>query len=72
MMTFVLRENVLTDNILMLNEENKVFKGGYIAVIKEYAFQSAWTDKETIKKFRNRKRLDDYLSKYYPEFEITD
>lgn len=68
MTTYILKENVLTDNLLIMPDENKVFKGGYIAVLKEYTFQSAWSDKENIKKFRSEKELQKYLDKNYPEF----
>ena len=38
MYTFILKENVLTDNLLLLAEKNHIFKGGYIAIIKEYEY----------------------------------
>lgn len=62
---FILRENVLTDNILLVPSKGKIFKGGYIAKIKEYSFQNAWSDKETIKQFRSQKQLENYLQKEY-------
>jgi hypothetical protein len=67
---FILRENVLTDNVLLLADEGKVFKGGYIAIIKEYTFQNAWSDKLGVKRFRNEDRLNKYLNKNYPDFEM--
>lgn len=67
---FILRENVLTDNVLLLAEEGKVFKGGYIAIIKEYTYQNSWSDKLGVKRFRNEERLNNYLNKNYPDFEI--
>ncbi len=67
---FILRENVLTDNVLLLADEGKVFKGGYIAIIKEHTFQNSWSDKLGVKKFRNEERLNNYLNKNYPDFEI--
>jgi len=66
---FILRENVLTDNVLVLAEEGKVFKGGYIAIIKEYTYQNSWSDKLGVKRFRNEERLNNYLNKNYPDFE---
>jgi hypothetical protein len=66
---FILRENVLTDNILILADEGKVFKGGYIAIIKEYTYQNSWSDKLGVKRFRNEERLNNYLNKNYPDFE---
>ena len=65
MKTFILKENVLTDNLLMLTDKGKVFKGGYIARIKEYSFATSWSDKETIKNFRSKHSLFMYLNKYY-------
>jgi hypothetical protein len=66
---FILRENVLTDNVLILADEGKVFKGGYIAIIKEYTYQNSWSDKLGVKRFRNKERLNNYLNKNYPDFE---
>jgi len=68
MQTYTLKENVLSDNLLIMPDENKVFKGGYIAILKEYTFQNAWSDKESIKRFRSEKELQKYLGKNYPEF----
>lgn len=70
METFILRENVLTDNILYKADENKVFKGGYIAIIKEYVFLNEWNDKEIIKKFRTEKSLEKYLDKNYKDLDL--
>jgi hypothetical protein len=72
---FILQENVLTDNILILPNKGKIFKGGYVGIIKEYQYQNAWSDKETIKRFRNKERLFEYLDKHYPnvgyEYDFT-
>jgi hypothetical protein len=67
---FILRENVLTDNILTIADKGKIFKGGYIAFISEFEFATSWSDKETIKKFRSVNRLQSYLDKVYPEADI--
>jgi len=63
-------ENVLTDNILILPNKGKIFKGGYIAIIKENRFKNAWADEESIKRFRNKERLFKYLNKHYPQVDI--
>lgn len=70
MQNFILKENVLTANVLYLADEGKIFKGGYIAKIKEFTFQNAWSDKETVKRFRSKKRLTNYISSKYPEFDL--
>jgi hypothetical protein len=74
MLQFILKENVLTDNVLLVAEKNKVFKGGYIAIIKEYSYSSAWSDKEHIKQFRSLKALSKYLDKNYKciDIDLTD
>jgi hypothetical protein len=67
---FILRENVLTDNVLLIADKGKVFKGNYIAILKEYKYLNAWNDKETILKFRSEKSLLNYLSKNYNDEEL--
>ncbi len=67
---FILRENVLTDNILIVANKGKIFKGGFIALIKEYVYQNAWSDKETITRFKSQNRLQSYLNKHYPQADI--
>jgi hypothetical protein len=69
METYILKENVLTDNLLHLVNSGKVFKGGYIAIIEEYQFQNCWSDKLCTKRFRSNNQLQSYLNKNYPNFE---
>ena len=66
----LLKENVLTDNVLAIPDKGKIFKGGYIAIIKEYEFLNSWQDKEIIKRFRSVNRLQSYLNKVYPEADV--
>ena len=66
----LLKENVLTDNILLIPNKGKIFKGGYIAIIKENQYQNSWSDKEILKRFRSIDKLNTYLDKQYPEAEI--
>lgn len=70
METYILRENVVSDNILLLANENELFKGHFVAILKEYSYATPWSDKETIKRFKKRETLFRYLNKYYPEIEI--
>ena len=70
METYILKENVVSDNVLLLANENEIFKGHYIAILKEYSYATPWTDRETIKRFKKRDTLFRYLNKYYPEIEI--
>lgn len=69
MQTYILRENVLTDNILLLADNGKVFKGGYIAIVKEFEFQNSWQDRQQPNKgFRTENSLNKFLKKNYPNF----
>ncbi len=68
---YLLKENVLTDNLLIVPPKGYVFKGGYIAKVKEYTYQSAWSDKEQVKRFRSKDVLFKYIDKHYPEFQYT-
>lgn len=68
-MEYIVRENVLTDNILKVAPKGKIFKGGYVAILREYTFQNSWSDKETVRGFRSFDTLSKYLSKHYTEEE---
>ncbi len=68
MQTYTLKENVLSDDELLLPTEGKVFKGGYIAILKIYTYQNEWSDKESIKKFKSETAFQKFLSKNYPTF----
>ena len=68
-MEFILRVNVVSDNILKVAPKGKIFKGGYVAIVKESIFLNAWQDKESIKRFRSVNTLQKYLDKHYTEEE---
>ena len=70
MQTIILRVNVLTDDTLYLSDANKVFKGGFIAMIEYYTFLNSWNDKKHVIKFRSLQRLKNYLNKNYKEIDI--
>ena len=72
MYTYILKENVLTDDIIMLPNKDKIFKGNYIAIIKRYEFLNSWNDKEIIKRFRNKDILLNYLYKNYDKETINN
>lgn len=69
-MEYIVRENVLTDNILKVAPKGKIFKGGYVAILREYTFQNSWSDKETVRRFRSFDTLNKYLNKNYTEEEL--
>mgnify|MGYP000400617055 CR=1 FL=1 len=69
MQTYILRENVVSDNVLLIADYGKVFKGGFIAIVKEFEYQNAWNDREKPnKKFRSENTLNKFLNKHYPDF----
>lgn len=72
MRSFILEEGVLNDNELYITEEGKVFKGGFIAIVKEYVFQNAWCNREIVKRFRSWTVMEKYITRKYPEFDIYD
>ena len=72
MQTYILRERPLNDDTLYIAPERKVFKGGYKSVLKEYTFNSAWTDKETVKRFRTIETMQKYINKNYTAEEIEN
>jgi hypothetical protein len=70
MQTYLLQENVLTDNVLLVADKGKVFKNGIKAIVKENTFLNEWQDKETIKNFRTEKRINTKYHKQTNQKEI--
>lgn len=69
---YTLRENVLTDNMVTIADEGRIFKGGYIAILEEYTYANPWNDKKHIKRFRSKERLIKYLTRYYKEIDLFE
>jgi hypothetical protein len=67
---FILKENVLTDDILLVPKNGKIFKGQFVAVIKSYSFANSWNDEETVHRFRSKERLLSFLDKNYPHADL--
>lgn len=65
--SFLLRENVLTDNLLHVPTKGHLYKGGYIAQVVEFTPLNEWSDKKEVKRFRSKERLLSYLYKTYPD-----
>ena len=72
MQTYILRERPLSDNTLFIAEEKKIFKGGYKAMLKEYTFLNAWSDKVNVKKFRTIETMQKYIYKNYTTEETEN
>ena len=69
MESFIIKEGALNDDILMLAESGKIFKGGYVAIIEYYVFRNEWANDVKYKKFRSEESLNKFLKKNYPLFE---
>lgn len=69
METYLLRENVLSDDVLLLADEDKIFAGGYFAIVEFFTYANAWSDKKHIKKFRSQKSLNEFLKRNYKDFD---
>jgi hypothetical protein len=66
----ILKEKTLSDDLLLMPSEGKVFNGNYIAIIKKYVYLNEWSDREEVRRFRSEKQLKKYLSKNYPKLTI--
>ena len=69
METYLLKENVLSDDILLLANDGKIFSGGYFAIVYFFTYANAWSDKKHVKKFRSQKSLEQFLKRNYKDFE---
>lgn len=70
MKQMIIRNNALTDNVLIMADTGKIFKGGYVAIIKEYYYLNSWGDELRVKKFKKETTLNNYLLKNYPNITI--
>lgn len=68
--TFVLRERPLTDDMLHLAADGRVFKGGYRAVVVWHEFANPWGDYEHVKRFRSVDSMSRWLKKKYTDEEL--
>lgn len=70
MQVLILQEGVLNDDTLYLADENKVFKGGYTAIIEYFTFATTWSNNKHFKHFRSMQTLRKYLKKHYATSEV--
>ena len=70
MKTYLLRENVSSDDVLLLADDGKIFLGGYLAIVKYYTYENEWSDKKHIAKFKSKKRLEKFIAKNYKDFNL--
>ena len=67
---FTLREGCLNDDTLHIAPNGYHYRGGYIAVIQYYTFQTHWSDNKHVVRFKSVNSLSKYLVKHYPDFEF--
>lgn len=72
MQDYILREGTLNDDLLIVSDKNKVFKGNYIAIIKQYKFLNDWCNSEKITRFRSKENLVKFLDKNYKDLDLLD
>lgn len=68
MITELLQEGVLNDDVIHYPEEGKIFKGRYIAIIERYEFANEWSNQKIVRRFRSEESLEKYLNKHYPNY----
>lgn len=69
---YILREKVLNDDTLYVAPFGYRFKGGYVAMIKEYTYQNPWSNKLNVVKFKSANSLSKYIAKNYKDFDLND
>ena len=65
MQKFILRQNVVSDDILIASDKGKIFKGGYIAIVEFNVYKNSWCERKQVKNFRSKKQLFEFLKKQY-------
>lgn len=68
METYVLKENVLTDDLIHFPEDGKIFKGNYIAIVESHTFLNSQNDSKKVIRFRSENKLQEFLTKNYPSY----
>lgn len=63
----IIHEGVLNDDILYSADENKVFKGGYVAILEYYIFQNSWCNRKIIKRFKTFENADKFINKTFKQ-----
>lgn len=61
----IINEGVLNDDILHVADENKVFKGDYVAILEYYIFQNSWSNRKVIKGFKTLENANKFISKTF-------
>jgi hypothetical protein len=65
MQTEIIKEGVLNDDMLHIADENKIFKGGYKAILEHYTFQNSWSNRKHLKRFKTLENAYKFIDKTY-------
>ena len=65
MQTQIIKEGVLNDDVLYISDENKIFEGGYVAILEYYTFQNTWSNKKHTRKFKTLKNAYKFIGKNF-------
>lgn len=68
MITITLRENVVSDDVVFIADDNKVFEGKYKAILEYNTYKNAWQDEKHTKQFKTLDDLEKYINKNYKDF----
>lgn len=69
--TYILRERVLTDDVIhVIEQDGMMFKGGYVAIVEYHTFQSPWSDNEHVRRFRSLEAAGKWVRRHYSEDEL--
>ena len=63
----IIKEGVLNDNTLYIADENKIFKGGYQAILEYWTFQNSWSNKKNIRNFRTLENAYKFIYKNFKD-----
>jgi hypothetical protein len=63
----IIKEGVLNDDTLYVADENKVFKGGYVAILEYYIFQNSWSNRKVIKGFKTLEKANKFIDKNFKQ-----
>lgn len=63
----IIKEGVLNNNTLYIADENKIFKGGYQAILEYYTFLNSWSNKKNIRNFRKLENAYKFIDKNFKD-----
>jgi hypothetical protein len=67
MITTIIKEGALNDDVLYLAGYGKLFTGNYVAILEYYTFASEWGNQCHYRRFRTLANADNFIAKKYKE-----